>query len=92
MGYLRLISKLGSELSSCCLTTNARVGGLVKLMSSSARVPYSAGKRSIPKVDKVLLVASGKGGVGKSTTAGVHIPTMQARFNCHSMQVNHSPI
>jgi Mrp family chromosome partitioning ATPase len=39
--------------------------------ASAARIPFSAGKRSIPKVDKVLLVASGKGGVGKSTTAGV---------------------
>jgi Mrp family chromosome partitioning ATPase len=41
--------------------------------ASAARAPFSAGKRSIPKVDKVLLIASGKGGVGKSTTAGVAI-------------------
>lgn len=34
-------------------------------------------KRSIPNVKKVIAVASGKGGVGKSTVAGTLIPNLR---------------
>lgn len=57
---------------SSWFSLTAQAGPLAKCSTAAAaRVPFSAGKRSIPKVDKVLLVASGKGGVGKSTTSGV---------------------
>lgn len=36
------------------------------------RGPALPQKRGIPNVKKVIVVASGKGGVGKSTVAGVY--------------------
>lgn len=42
-------------------------------------------KRSIPNVKKVLAVASGKGGVGKSTVAGERVIIL---YHSHAEQVS----
>lgn len=39
-------------------------------------------KQPIPGVKKIILVASGKGGVGKSTTAGTTVSTAFSRKCC----------
>ena len=67
--FFRIVA---GELSGLGSRATGDAGRFAECSTASAsRIPFSAGKRSIPKVDKVLLVASGKGGVGKSTTAGV---------------------
>lgn len=41
------------------------------LAGFAGKVPRPAGKHRLPDVSKIVAVASGKGGVGKSTTAGI---------------------
>lgn len=71
------------ELSSWCSLARFQTGQFANCSTaaSAPRLPFAAGKRSIPKVDKVLLVAAGKGGVGKSTTAGAAISHVTARLS-----------
>lgn len=45
-------------------------------------------KRSIPNVKKVILVASGKGGVGKSTVAGALASARLQRIDMFMTGVN----
>jgi Mrp family chromosome partitioning ATPase len=50
--------------------------GLPRRPGPAPQIPRKIGpiqKRSIPNVKKVLAIASGKGGVGKSTVAGEHM-------------------
>jgi len=44
--------------------------------SLAMKAGRSVGKFDLPHVKKIIAVASGKGGVGKSTTAGQHVVTI----------------
>lgn len=69
-GASRLLSRAWEASIAATRFQKVVVTKNVPIRSATTLSPPRNGPRSIPNVERVLLVGSGKGGVGKSTTAG----------------------
>lgn len=85
-GLLQALARTATSASSLCgAETSVKASSLARSLTTSAAAAAAAPsgrsapghaaagtKLGIPGVQHIITVASGKGGVGKSTTAGVH--------------------